>query len=108
MLRMMPDASYAKHAIHRRRVKGASRDAHRAYLNSVYHYARHVLKDPLWPQDAGGMDKLSEQIRVGVAGEPSSLKPDDLEIAQQVLNEMNKRHDLSHEPHRESVGRSRW
>ncbi|MCX0443401.1 PLxRFG domain-containing protein [Aeromonas veronii] len=98
MLRMMPDASYAKHAIHRRRVKGASRDAHRAYLNSVYHYARHVSKIRYGHKMQGELDKLSEQIRAGVAGEPSSLKPDDLEIAQQVLNEMNKRHDLNMNP----------
>ncbi|WP_232092286.1 PLxRFG domain-containing protein [Aeromonas media] len=98
MLRMMPDASYAKHAIHRRRVKGASRDAHRAYLNSVYHYARHVSKIRYGHKMLGELDKLSEQIRAGVAGEPSSLKPEDLEIAQQVLNEMNKRHDLNMNP----------
>lgn len=98
MLRMMPDASYAKHAIHRRRVKGASRDAHRAYLNSVYHYARHVSKIRYGHKMQGELDKLSEQIRAGVAGEPSSLKPEDLEIAQQVLNEMNKRHDLNMNP----------
>lgn len=98
MLRMMPDASYAKHAIHRHRVKGASRDAHRAYLNSVYHYARHVSKIRYGHKMQGELDKLSEQIRAGVAGEPSSLKPEDLEIAQQVLNEMNKRHDLNMNP----------
>lgn len=98
MLRMMPDSSYAKHAIHRRRVKGASRDAHRAYLNSVYHYARHVSKIRYGHKMQGELDKLSEQIRAGVAGEPSSLKPEDLEIAQQVLNEMNKRHDLNMNP----------
>ncbi|HHO2159603.1 TPA: PLxRFG domain-containing protein [Aeromonas hydrophila] len=98
MLRMMPDASYAKHAIHRRRVKGASRDAHRAYLNSVYHYARHVSKIRYGHKMQGELDKLSEQIRAGVAGEPSSLKPEDLEIAQQVLNEINKRHDLNMNP----------
>ncbi|MGU5595812.1 PLxRFG domain-containing protein, partial [Aeromonas sanarellii] len=98
MLRMMPDASYAKHAIHRRRVKGASRDAHRAYLNSVYHYARHVSKIRYGHKMQGELDKLNEQIRAGVAGEPSSLKPEDLEIAQQVLNEMNKRHDLNMNP----------
>lgn len=98
MLKMMPDASYAKHAIHRRRVKGASRDAHRAYMNSVYHFARHVSKIRYGHKMQGELDKLSEQIRAGVAGEPSSLKPEDLEIAQQVLNEMNKRHDLNMNP----------
>ncbi|MFM5335758.1 PLxRFG domain-containing protein [Aeromonas enteropelogenes] len=98
MLRMMPDASYAKHAIHRRRVKGASRDAHRAYLNSVYHYARHVSKIRYGHKMQGVLDTLSEQIQAGVAGEPSSLKPEELEIAQQVLNEMNKRHDLNMNP----------
>lgn len=98
MLRMMPDASYAKHAIHRRRVKGASRDAHRAYLNSVYHFARHLSKIKYGHKMQGELDKLNDQIQAGVAGEPSTIKPDDLEIAQQVLNEMNKRHDLNMNP----------
>lgn len=98
MLKMMPDASYAKHAIHRRRVKGASRDAHRAYMSSVYHFARHVSKIRYGHKMQGELDKLSEQVLAGVTGEPSSIKPEDLEIAQQVLNEMNKRHDMNMNP----------
>ncbi|MGL4756339.1 MAG: PLxRFG domain-containing protein, partial [Aeromonadaceae bacterium] len=98
MLQMLPDASFAKHAIHRRRVKGASRDGHRAYLNSVYHYAHHVSKIRYGHQMQAELNKMNEQIQSGVRGEESDIKPGDLEVAQQVLNEMNKRHELNMNP----------
>lgn len=98
MLKMLPDASYAKHAIHRRRVKGASRDAHRAYLNSVYHYARHLSKIKYGHKMAAELEKFNEQIQAGARGEESVIAQDNLEIAQQVLNEMNKRHELNMNP----------
>lgn len=98
MLQMLPDASFAKHAIHRRRVKGASRDGHRAYLNSVYHYAHHVSKIRYGHQMQAELNKMNEQIQAGVHGEESNIKPEDLEVAQQVLNEMNKRHELNMNP----------
>jgi hypothetical protein len=98
MLQMLPDASFAKHAIHRRRVKGASRDGHRAYLNSVYHYAQHVSKIRYGHKMQAELNKMNEQIQAGVHGEESNIKPGDLEVAQQVLNEMNKRHELNMNP----------
>lgn len=98
MLKMLPDASYAKHAIHRRRVKGASRDAHRAYLNSVYHYARHLSKIKYGHKMVAELEKFNEQIQAGARGEESVIAQDNLEIAQQVLNEMNKRHELNMNP----------
>lgn len=44
MLELMPDSSYARHFIRRRRVKGASKDARRAFANSAFHFAHHISK----------------------------------------------------------------
>lgn len=77
-------------------VKGLGSTPHRAYMSSVYHFARHVSKIRVWQMRE--LDGLSEQVLAGVTGESSSIKPEDLEIAQQVLNEMNKRHDMNMNP----------
>jgi hypothetical protein len=98
MLEMLPDASFAKHAIHRKRVKGASRDGHRAYLQSVYHYAHHVSKIRYGHKMKAELDAMKDQVKLAERGEESSIKPDDIEVAQQVLNEMNKRHELNMNP----------
>ena len=98
MLKMLPDASYAKHAIHRRRVKGASRDAHRAYLNNVVHFARNISKIRYGHKMQAELDKLNEQIKATEDGDQSPIKPENAEIARQVLNEMNKRHEMNMNP----------
>lgn len=98
MLEMLPDASFAKHAIHRKRTKGASRDGHRAYLNSVYHYAHHVSKIKYGHKMKAELDGMKEQVKAAERNEESSIKADDIEVAQQVLNEMNKRHELNMNP----------
>ena len=98
MLDMLPDASYAKHAIHRKRIKGASRDGHRAYLQSVYHFAHHVSKIRYGHQMKAELDGMKEQVQLAVQGEESNIKPDEAEIAQQVLNEMNLRHEMNMNP----------
>ena len=98
MLDMLPDASYAKHAIHRKRIKGASRDGHRAYLQSVYHFAHHVSKIRYGHQMKAELDGMKEQVQLAVQGEESTIKPDEAEIAQQVLNEMNLRHEMNMNP----------
>lgn len=98
MLELLPDASYAKHAIHRRRVKGASRDGHRAYLQSVYHYAHHLSKIRYGHKMKAELDGLKEDIQKTQQGETTSIKRDEVEIAQQVLNEMNRRHELNMNP----------
>jgi len=41
---------------------------------------------------------MNEQIQAGVKGEKSNIKPEDLEVAQQLLNEMNMRHELNMNP----------
>ena len=98
MLDMLPDASYAKHAIHRKRIKGASRDGHRAYLQSVYHYAHHISKIRYGHQMKAELDGMKEQVQAAMKGEESPIKTDDVEIAQQVLNEMNLRHEMNMNP----------
>ena len=98
MLDMLPDSSYAKHAIHRKRIKGASRDGHRAYLQSVYHFAHHVSKIRYGHQMKAELDGMKEQVQLAVQGEESNIKPDEAEIAQQVLNEMNLRHEMNMNP----------
>lgn len=98
MLDVLPDASYAKHAIHRKRIKGASRDGHRAFLNSVYHYAFHVSKIRYGHKMKAELDQMNDNLQATLQGEPSAIKEDDLEVAQQVLNEMHKRHELNMNP----------
>lgn len=98
MLKMLPDASYAKHSIHRRLIKGASRDAHRAYMNNVHHFAHNITKIRYGHKMESVLTKFDKNIKAGELGKDSTIKPEHLEIAQQVLNEMNKRHEMNMNP----------
>ena len=83
MLQMLPDASFAKHAIHRRRVKGASRDGHRAYLNSVYHYAHHVSKIRYGHKMQAELNKMQEEARAIQAATLDKLIAADMKSAEE-------------------------
>lgn len=98
MLELMPDASYAKHAIRRHRTKGASRDARRAFADSAFHFAFHVSKIRFGHKMQALMDDMGNEIDAAGKGDFTGVSPENLEVAQQVLDEMKKRHEMTMNP----------
>ena len=92
-LSSLPDLSWAKHGIHRKGTAGFSQDARRAFAQNVFHGASYLAKlrygDRL-------QDELGEmQRRVDAGSTDSSF---DSVKAQQVVDEMVKRHDAAMNP----------
>ncbi len=98
MLELMPDASYAKHAIRRHRTKGANRDARRAFADSAFHFAFHVSKIRFGHKMQALMDDMGNEIDAAGKGDFTGVSPENLEVAQQVLDEMKKRHEMTMNP----------
>lgn len=92
-LSSLPDLSWAKHGIHRKGTPGFSQDARRAFAQNVFHGASYLTKlrygDRL-------QDELGEmQRRVDAGSADASF---DSVKAQQVVDEMVKRHDAAMNP----------
>lgn len=97
-LSSLPDLSWAKHGIHRKGTPGFSQDARRAFAQNVFHGASYLAKlrygDRL-------QDELGEMQRRVDAG---STDPNfDSVKAQQVVDEMAKRHDAAMNPKTNAV-----
>ncbi|GAB2531913.1 PLxRFG domain-containing protein [Simplicispira piscis] len=92
-LSSLPDLSWAKHGIHRKGTAGFSQDARRAFAQNVFHGASYLAKlrygDRL-------QDELGEMQRRVDAGSTDSGF--DSVKAQQVVDEMVKRHDAAMNP----------
>jgi hypothetical protein len=92
-LSALPDLSWAKHGIHRKGTPGYSQDARRAFAQNVFHGARYLAKlrySDLLQEELTAMDK-HVALHNGDAAYPSVR-------AQQVVDEMNKRHDAAMNP----------
>lgn len=92
-LQALPDLSWAKHGIHRKGTPGFSQDARRAFAQHVFHGARYLAK-------LRYADRLQEQLSdmqeyVTKQAENESF---DSVKAQQVVDEMVKRHDMLMNP----------
>lgn len=92
-LSSLPDLSWAKHGIHRKGTPGFSQDARRAFAQNVFHGASYLAKlrygDRL-------QDELADmQRRVDAGSTDSSF---DSVKAQQVVDEMVKRHEAAMNP----------
>ena len=97
-LSSLPDLSWAKHGIHRKGTAGFSQDARRAFAQNVFHGASYLAKlrygDRL-------QDELGEmQRRVDAGATDSGF---DSVKAQQVVDEMVKRHDAAMNPKTNAV-----
>jgi hypothetical protein len=83
-LQSMPDLSYAKHFIHARDVKGASKDALRAFAHSALHGAHHISRIRHADRITNALTALDDRInRMG--------EGDTIEV-RQVYNELIQRH----------------
>ena len=92
-LSSMPDLSWTKHGIHRKGTPGFSQDARRAYAQNAFHGARYLAKlrfSDLLTSELTAMQKHIE-AKAGVESF-DSVK------AQQVVDEMVKRHDSMMNP----------
>ena len=87
-LSSMPDLSWAKHGIHRKGTPGFSQDARRAFAQNVFHGARYLAK----LKYADRMQMSLVEMQLHVDSKATDEKYDSVK-AQQVVDEMNKRHD---------------
>lgn len=92
-LASLPDLSWAKHGIHRKGMAGFSQDARRAFAQNVFHGARYLAK-------LRYSDQLAEQLREMQEHVAKKTKDSDYDSikAQQVVDEMNKRHQTLMNP----------
>ena len=92
-LSALPDLSWAKHGIHRKGTPGYSQNARRAFAQNVFHGARYLAKvrySDLLEDELSAMQKHVD----GMAG----VERYDSVKAQQVVDEMVKRHDAMMNP----------
>lgn len=98
MLELMPDSSYARHFIRRRRVKGASKDARRAFANSAFHFAHHISKIEYGHKMGAVLDDMGNEIDAAMKGDFTGVLPENLETAQRLLDELKARHEMTMNP----------
>jgi len=92
-LASMPDLSWTKHGIHRKGTPGFSQDARRAFAQNMFHGARYLAKLRYGDRLADFLDEMQDHVdtKATDAGYDSVR-------AQQVVDEMNKRHDAYMNP----------
>ncbi|RJG01992.1 PLxRFG domain-containing protein [Noviherbaspirillum sedimenti] len=87
-LTSLPDLSWAKHGIHRKGTPGFSQDARRAFAHNMFHGARYLAKLRYADQLSERLDDMQEH-----ADANAQVEDYDQVAAQQVIDEMHKRHD---------------
>lgn len=92
-LSALPDLSWAKHGIHRKGTPGFSQDARRAFAQNVFHGARYLAK----VRYSDLLDTELAEMQKHVDGKAGDNGYDSVQ-AQQVLDEMVKRHDAMMNP----------
>ena len=97
-LSSLPDLSWAKHGIHRKGTPGFSQDARRAFAQNMFHGARYLAKLRYSDQLQDQLIEMQDHVKAyeGV-DEYDSIE------AQQVVDEMVKRHDLMMNPNTSPV-----
>lgn len=86
VLSSMPDLSWAKHGIHRKGTAGFSQDARRAFAQNMFHGARYL-------QRVRYGDRLESKLREAEKYVKGRNELTESVKAQQVLNEVRKRHE---------------
>ena len=92
-LSALPDLSWAKHGIHRKGTPGFSQDARRAFAQNMFHGARYLAK--VRYSDLLENELSDAQKMLDVNAESFG---DDQPKLQDVLNEMQKRHEAAMNP----------
>jgi len=92
-LAALPDLSWAKHGIHRKGTPGFSQDARRAFAQNMFHGARYLAKLRYADRLQTNLDNMQEHI----ASKSDTADYDSVK-AQQVVDEMVKRHDSMMNP----------
>lgn len=97
-LSSLPDLSWAKHGIHRKGTAGFSQDARRAFAQNVFHGASYLAKLRYGDRLQDELGEMQRRVDAGAA-DPNfdSVK------AQQVVDEMVKRHDAAMNPKTNAV-----
>jgi orotate phosphoribosyltransferase len=97
-LSSLPDLSWAKHGIHRKGTPGFSQDARRAFAQNMFHGARYLAKLRYSDKLQSQLTQMQENVDAyrGV-DEYDSVK------AQQVVDEMVKRHETLMNPQTNSL-----
>lgn len=100
-LSSLPDLSWAKHGIHRKGTPGFSQDARRAFAQNMFHGARYLAKLRYADQLQDELIAMQDHVKAyeGV-DEYDSIQ------AQQVVDEMVKRHEIMMNP--KTSGVSTW
>jgi len=92
-LAALPDLSWAKHGIHRKGTPGFSQDARRAFAQNMFHGARYLAKLRYADQLQTSLDDMQSHI-----ASKTDTDAFDSVKAQQVVDEMVKRHDSMMNP----------
>jgi hypothetical protein len=92
-LASMPDLSWAKHGIHRKGTPGFSQDARRAFAQNMFHGARHLAKLRYADRLADKLMDMEERVK-----DKRDEEGFDPVKAQQVVDEMNARHETLMNP----------
>jgi N12 class adenine-specific DNA methylase len=92
-LASLPDLSWAKHGIHRKGTPGFSQDARRAFAQNMFHGARYLAK-------LRYADRLQDQLMQMQEHVNERAEDEDFDSvkAQQVVDEMVKRHETLMNP----------
>ncbi len=94
-LNSLPEASVRKHDLHRKKVKGFSKNAQRAYAQYMFHGAFHLAKLKYSQRLQNKLDRMQAMV----TGKDEEKDP----IRQHVVNEMVKRHAEEMNPHGDSL-----
>ncbi len=92
-LAALPDLSWAKHGIHRKGTPGFATNARRAFAKNMFHGARYLAKLRYADQLQDQLDAMQEHLD----GKADDEGYDSVK-AQQVIDEMGKRHDSMMNP----------
>ena len=101
IIRTLPDLSYRKHFIHRKKTPGYSRDVTRTFSHSAFHGAHHIARlnhaDIMRDQLDAMQDSIDrpEEDATTDFGEVEHYEPGK---KQQVLDELRRRYQLAMEP----------
>jgi hypothetical protein len=90
-LKMMPELSFAKHSIHRRRIAGYSKDMMRAFSSSMMHGSHHISRIAYSDKLIDSLDAMDKLIGQHRAGEQSPINKQTVNAATDVAKVMRDR-----------------
>ncbi|MBU2708866.1 PLxRFG domain-containing protein [Zooshikella marina] len=93
-LQMLPEVSAAKRSLHRRRIKGYSVNARRAFASAAFHGAYRLSRIEYGYQLQKRLNRMEKMIDPTKDVDPliGSVKEDDRIVATAVFDEIEKRH----------------